>query len=153
MTAKQPVKIKAWDHIAIAVHSVAEALPWFERVFGARKLSDLVEEPEGYRWITLGIGESQLELIEPVGESGFVTRFLAERGETFHHITLLVDDADEAAEALKANGVEPWGGVRGVPGWRETFAHPRDAFGVLFQFAQSDPETYNSWLAEGRPSS
>ncbi len=38
------------------------------------------------------------------------------------------------AAVIRNYGIEPWGGVRRSHGWAETYIHPRDSGGVLFQF-------------------
>lgn len=55
-------------------------------------------------------------------------------GPGLHHVTFEVEDADKAAEAIRDYGIEPMGGVRRSHGWAETFIHPKDSGGVLFQF-------------------
>lgn len=125
------------DHVSFATHSIDDSLRWFQAVFGAREVGRGRVEAEGYTFATLAIpnGQIHFELLEPLGENSFVTRFLQERGPGFHHITLDVDDVESAADELRRNGIEPWGGVRGADGWQETFIHPRDSNGILIQLS------------------
>lgn len=134
--------IKRVDHIAFATHSIDESLRWFQAVFGARELRRMRLEDEGYTFATLAIPNAQLhiELLEPIGEDGFVARFLRQRGPGFHHLTIEVEDVAAAAEELRRHEIEPFGGVRGDDGWRETFIHPRDSHGILIQLVQKPPQ-------------
>ncbi len=129
------------DHIAFATHSIDESLQWFTMLFGAREISRNRSEDKGFATLALEIpnGQIQFELIEPIGDDSFVARFLRERGPGFHHLTLDVEDVDQAAEALRGLGIEPFGDVRGSGEWKETFIHPRDSNGILIQLSQHVP--------------
>lgn len=127
------------DHISFATHSIDESLRWFAAVFGAREVHRASVAEKGFTFAELEIpnGQIRFELIEPLGEESFVARFLRERGPGFHHITIEVTDVEQSAAVLRGNGIEPFGGVRGDEGWQETFIHPRDSNGILFQLVES----------------
>ena len=127
------------DHVSFATYSIDESLRWFQTLFGARELRRRPVEAEGYTFAELEIPNAQVgfELIEPLGENSFVARFLRERGPGFHHITIEVEDVDAAAAEMGAQGIEPFGGVRGSGHWRQTFIHPRDSGGILVQLVQA----------------
>jgi methylmalonyl-CoA/ethylmalonyl-CoA epimerase len=131
--------IKRIDHVSFATHSIDESLRWFTAVFGAREVERARVEDEGFSFAELEIpnGQIRFELLEPLGEDSFVARFLRERGPGFHHITIEVTDVAEAAGVLRGIGIEPFGGVRGDEGWRETFIHPKDSNGILVQLFES----------------
>ena len=86
--------IKKIDHIAIIVRSIEEALQVYEGALGI-ELTDVEEVPEqAVRVAFLPVGESKLELVEPLttdtstklSTSSGVARFLEKRGEGLHHI-------------------------------------------------------------------
>jgi hypothetical protein len=115
--------IKRVDHVSIAV----------------RELFSGPAEGQGFRWTMIELGTSCLvELVDPIGEEGFLHRFLEERGEGTHHITIHVDNAGEAHAAFAAKGI-PTFGYNSFPNWKEFFVHPRDAFGTLLQFVEFEP--------------
>jgi methylmalonyl-CoA/ethylmalonyl-CoA epimerase len=128
------------DHVSFATPSIDDSLRWFEAVFGAQLVHRQSVPSEGYTFAELAIPNAQIrfELIEPLGEDSFVARFLRQRGPGFHHLTVRVRDVDQAAAELRRQGIEPWGGVRGTDGWRQTFLHPRDAGGILIQIVADD---------------
>jgi methylmalonyl-CoA/ethylmalonyl-CoA epimerase len=129
--------IKRMDHVCMAVWKVDEQLPLLKEMFGMKELGRWRNDEEGYAGVTLDVdGKVQWELMEPTSDDSFVARFLRERGPGLHHVTFEVEDVDKAAEALRERGIEPFRGVRDVDGWRETYMHPRDSGGVLFQFFQ-----------------
>ena len=89
-------------------------------------------------------GTGHFELLEPYGDSSYLHRFLEEKGPGLHHVTFEVEDADRAAEAITEFGIKPWGGVNRSHGWVETFVHPKDSGGVLFQFYHEDEQHEHS---------
>lgn len=93
-----------------------------------------------YRWTTLELGTScLLELIDPLEKDGFLHRFLETRGEGPHHITLQVNDIQETRRALEERGIPTFGFSEELPGWKELYIHPKNAFGMLIQFAEFNP--------------
>ncbi len=126
--------IKRVDHVCMAVWKIEDHLPLLTELFGMKEAFRWRNDEEGYSGVTLDIdGRIQWELMEPTTEDSFVARFLRERGPGLHHVTLEVEDVERAAEALRRYGIEPFRGVRTVDGWKETYVHPRDTGGVLFQ--------------------
>lgn len=138
--AEPPEKI---DHIGIAVSSLDEALPFYVNDL---KLSlDGIEEvhSEGVRVAFLTIGETRLELLEPLSEDSPIGKFLTKRGEGIHHIALGVKEIAGRVAELKANGVrmlneEPKDGADGT---EIAFIHPKSAHGVLFELCEKKGET------------
>ena len=82
----------------------------------------------------VGVGESQIELLEPSDPEGTVARFLARRGEGMHHLCFEVPDVDAAIADLAARGVEliDQHAEPGAQG-RVAFLHPRANHGVLIE--------------------
>lgn len=126
------------DHVSFATPSIDDSLAWFAALFGAKQVERHRVEHEGFTFATLEIPNAQIqfELIEPLGEDSFVARFLRERGPGFHHMTVIVDDVTRAAAQLEAHNIRPFGGVRGEGEWKQTFIHPKDSGGILFQVVE-----------------
>jgi methylmalonyl-CoA epimerase len=108
---------------------------------GLGLVADGVEEvqSEAVRVSFLPVGESRLELLEPIGDEGPVQRFLAARGPGIHHICLEVDDLAGMMDRLAGQGVrlldtEPRPGAHGT---LVAFVHPKSAGGVLVELVQS----------------
>ena len=126
------------DHIGIAVKSLAEATKVYEDVLGLKVTGyDEVGE-QGVRVAMLDIGESRIELLQPIGPESPVEKFMSKRGEGIHHIAVEVDDIDKALERLKAAGArlvdsEP---RRGAHNSRIAFIHPSSTHGVLLELVQ-----------------
>jgi len=139
--------IRRIDHIAIAVRDLEKAKAFFIEGLGGRQLCSMSLEPQQFRWTSIELGSSCLiELIDPIGREGFVSRFLDRRGEGPHHITIQVDDIHETVRTLAERGIETFGFSDDVPGWKECFIHPKNAHGVLLQFAEFNPL---DWIEQG----
>ncbi len=129
--------IKKIDHIAIVVHNIEEALQVYEGTLGL-ELAEVEEVPEqAVRIAFLPVGESELELVEPLSTDSGVAKFLEKRGEGLHHICLEVDDIEAALQDLAAQGIrlidkQPRRGAHG----RVAFLHPKSAHGVLIELIE-----------------
>ncbi len=130
------IGIKRLDHVCWAVHKLEDALPMLTELMGMRETGRWENEEQGFRGISLELpgGTSHFELLEPLGEDSYLHRFLKERGPGLHHVTFEVSDIDSAAQAVRDYGIEPFRGVQRSHGWAETYLHPKDSGGVLFQF-------------------
>ena len=132
----EQIGIKRLDHVCWAVHKLEDALPLLTELMGMRETGRWENEEQGYRGVSLELlgGTAHFELLEPLGEDSFLHRFLEERGPGLHHVTFEVSDIDSAAQAVRDYGIEPFRGVQRGHGWAETYIHPKDSGGVLFQF-------------------
>jgi methylmalonyl-CoA/ethylmalonyl-CoA epimerase len=125
------------DHVAIAVRSIAAAIPFYVDTLGGTFLFAGDQQDQGFRWAQFRFPHGgKIELVTPIAD-GFVSRFLERRGEGVHHVTLKVDDIESAIAHLRARGVPLMNVSTEHPDWKEAFIHPRDANGTLFQIAQS----------------
>ena len=96
----------------------------------------------------LPIGESKLELVEPTDTTTGVARFLATKGEGFHHVCLEVADLAASLTRLAIDGIElidsaPRKGAEGPV----AFLHPRSCGGVLVELIEAPGGP--SWSALG----
>ena len=130
------------DHIGIAVRSIEEKMPLYRDVLGlAYEGEDTVEE-QGVRVAFFRLGESMIELLEPINDDGPIARFLARHGEGIHHVACGTADIGSARERAEAAGLrllsaEPTDGAHGK---LITFVHPKDTGGVLLEFTQRKEE-------------
>ena len=132
--------IRRIDHISIAVRDLKKAKTFFLDGLGGKELFSMPMSQQKYRWTTIELGTScLLELIDPLEKDGFLQRFLETRGEGPHHITVQVNDIQEVRRTLEERGIPTFGYSEALPGWKELFIHPRDAFGTLIQFAEFNP--------------
>ena len=133
---KEQIGIKRLDHVCWAVHKLEDTLPLLTELMGMRETGRWENEEQGFRGISLELpgGTAHFELLEPLGEDSYLHRFLEERGPGLHHVTFEVADIESAAQAVRDYGIEPFRGVQRGHGWAETYIHPKDSGGILFQF-------------------
>lgn len=126
-------------HVAYAVDDLDAAIPVYADRFG---MSVEVRErlvDQGVEAVSLGAGESHLELIQPIDPDGGVARFLERRGPGLHHVAFAVSDLETALAELREGGAELIDQTprRGLGGHMIAFIHPRSSGGVLTELVQA----------------
>lgn len=135
-------------HVAVVVRSIDASLRLWRDMLGL-ELETVMEIPtDRVRIAFLGVGESKVELVEPTDETTGVARFLASKGEGFHHVCLEVDSLSDELTRLGIEGVElidsaPRRGAEGPV----AFLHPRSCGGVLVELIEAPGGP--SWRALG----
>jgi len=127
-----------FDHIAIALPRMADAMPFVVGVLGG--VPSFGMDAGAYRfgqWKFANGG--RLELLEPLGADGFLHRFIARHGSGVHHVTFKVPSLAEACARAEARGYEIVGRNEDNRYWKEAFLHPRQAQGVVVQLAETAP--------------
>jgi methylmalonyl-CoA/ethylmalonyl-CoA epimerase len=131
--------VEALDHTAIAVRDLQAALPLYRDLLGGVPSGFESISDRGFVWMTLRYPNgSQVELLAPAGESGFLHEFLAKRGEGAHHMTFIVRDVRHAVARARAAGLRVVDEDYREPRWQEAFISPRSAFGTIIQLAQTN---------------
>ena len=125
-------------HVALVVRSIDGSLGLWRDELGLRHETTTDIPSDGVRIAFLAIGESKVELVEPTDPDTGVARFLASRGEGFHHVCLEVADLAGELDRLAAAGLElidraPRRGAEGPV----AFIHPRTAGGVLLELIEA----------------
>ncbi len=129
------------DHLGIAVHSLEEAVRFYQEVLGLRVSGYETIPAEKTKVATIPLGKVGIELLEATEPDSHIARFLARRGPGLHHVCLRVPDLSAAIARMCERGVrfvnqEP--GV-GVGGHRYVFIHPSSAGGVLLELVEGPP--------------
>jgi methylmalonyl-CoA/ethylmalonyl-CoA epimerase len=125
-------------HVALVVSSLDDALRFWRDTLGLEL--DVVEDiaHDRVRIAFLPVGESKVELVEPTDDTTGVARFLASKGEGFHHVCFEVANLAETLLRLEIDGVElidtaPRKGAEGPV----AFLHPRSCHGVLVELIEA----------------
>lgn len=126
------------DHVAIAVPSIATALPLYETLIGVAGSALERIEAQGVTAVFIGTGAGRIELLEPTTSDSPVARFIERRGPGLHHIAYRVPDLPAALAACVADGLQPIDSAPrpGAHGRRVAFLHPRSAAGVLIELVE-----------------
>ena len=130
--------LSAVDHVGVAVESIDAALAIYHDALGMPLVHRETVEDQGVEAALLDVGESHVELLQPLGPDTGVGRFLARRGPGLHHVAYRVASVQETLEALSAAGVRlidehPRTGIRGS---QVAFIHPSSTGGVLTEIVQ-----------------
>ena len=128
-------------HVGIVVRRLEDGYRFYRDVLGLRLIKEATVVDQGVKAALLQIGESEIELLEPIDPNGGVAKFLAKRGEGLHHVCFATDDVDRELEATKAKGIpvidqKPRVGLAGMI----CFLHPKAQHGVLIEYAQPFPD-------------
>ena len=138
MTNAYTCAVNYIDHVGVAVRDIQAALKLFQEVFGA-PTSDVVELPDqGARATLIQVGQTRLELLEPLTQDSPVGRFIERRGEGLHHLAFNVSDVAGKLRVLEAQEFqlidrEPREGLSGLI----AFIHPSSVFGVLTELVEN----------------
>lgn len=130
------------NHIGVATPSLAEAVETYKTYFGVTEVSDVIEMPEqGVRVQFVETPNSQVELLEPMGEASPIAKFLERNPKGGqHHVCFEVADIHAAKADMEAKGAKVLGEPRiGAHGTLVIFVHPKDFQGVLIELME--PQT------------
>ena len=125
-------------HLGYAVESVEAASDFYRVSFGVEPGAPETVEEQGIVARMFRVGDSMIELIEPTHPDSPVGKYLAKRGEGFHHVAFEVEDLGVTLAELRSNGIEIIDEEprRGAGGTKMAFVHPRGAFGVLTELVE-----------------
>ena len=95
------------EHIGIAVPSIEEALPYYEKVLGMKCYSIEEVADQKVRTAFLKVGEVKLELLEPTSPESTIAKFIEKNGGRggVHHIAYSVKDIEDKLKQVEENGV------------------------------------------------
>ncbi|PVU89931.1 hypothetical protein BB561_005112 [Smittium simulii] len=130
------------NHVAIATKDATKARFFYETVLGAKpdNISKKTALPEhGVYTIFINVGNTKIELLEPLGKNSPISKFLEQNPNGgIHHICLNVKDINKAVEQVKQHNVRVLGDIKiGAHGVPVVFLHPKDCNGVLVELEQA----------------
>ena len=134
------MKFGPLNHVGIATPSIEKAVATYRALLGASLVREPFDLPEqGVRVCFIDTPNSQIELLEPLGENSPIGRFLAKNpngGQ--HHVCFEVPDIHAAKAELEGKGATVLGPPRiGAHGTLVIFVHPKDMGGVLVELMET----------------
>lgn len=125
-------------HLGIAVESLEEAIPLFERILGRAPVAREAVTEQGVRVAVFEIGESRIELLESAAPDSPIARFIAKRGPGIHHLSLMVPDLDQSLKEMEQSGIRlvDREARMGAQNERVAFLHPKSTAGVLIELVE-----------------
>lgn len=125
------------DHIGIATRKLSDASVW-QNALGLEIGHTEEVLDQGVRVAMLPIGDTRIELLEPLSDDSPISKFLQKRGPGIHHVAVRVEDIETALSRLKEQGaklIDEKPRV-GAGGCLVAFVHPSSANGVLLELVQ-----------------
>ena len=128
------------NHVGVATPSIEASIALYRDLLGATHIGVPFDLPaQGVRVCFVDLPNTQIELIEPLGEASPLHGFLAKNpagGQ--HHLCFEVPDIAAASAKLVAKGARVLGEPRiGAHGTLVQFLHPRDMGGVLVELMET----------------
>jgi methylmalonyl-CoA epimerase len=126
------------DHVGVAVEDIDAALALYRDALAMPLVHRETVAEQGVEAALLDVGDTHVELLQPLGPETPVGKFLASRGPGLHHVAYRVADVEGTLSALAAAGLRliderPRTGIRGS---RVAFVHPASTGGVLTEIVQ-----------------
>jgi methylmalonyl-CoA/ethylmalonyl-CoA epimerase len=127
------------DHVGVAVEDLDEAIELYTERLGMTLQHRETVEEQGVEAVLVGVGDSHVELLRPLGPDTAVGRFLERNGPGMHHVAYGTDDVAGALDALRKAGLrlideKPRTGIRNS---RVAFLHPKSTGGVLTELVEA----------------
>ncbi|MFN5423311.1 MAG: methylmalonyl-CoA epimerase [bacterium] len=126
------------EHIGIAVRSLTQAIPLFEKLLDTPCYKTETVASEKVNTAFFKTRESKIELLESIEPDGVISKFIEKKGEGMHHIAFEVDDLQAEIIRLKAEGFTFINDIpkEGADDKLICFLHPKSTGGVLIELCQ-----------------
>ena len=126
------------EHIGIAVRTLAESVPLFEKLLNSQCYKTEVVESEKVNTAFFKTRDTKIELLESIDENGVISKFIDKKGEGLHHIAFDVENIESEMERLKNEGFvllndKP---KKGADNKLVCFLHPKTTNGVLIELCE-----------------
>ncbi len=128
--------IKQISHLGMAVKDLEESREFYRSVFGLESSEPIIGGDGMIRVSMVRVGNTLIELLQPIGSEGVMAKFLEKRGEGFHHICYEVDDINAEIASIKAAGLEILGEPKPGAEGMSVFLHPKGTQGVLVELVE-----------------
>lgn len=124
------------EHIGIAVASLEEAIPFYEKVLGLECYAIEEVADQKVKTAFFQVGQTKIELLESTDPDGPIGKFVAKTGGGMHHMAFAVEDVQKALDNAEAQGCQlidkkPRAGAEG---FQIGFLHPKSTQRVLTEF-------------------
>ena len=126
------------DHIGIAVSSLNESIPVFEKLLGTKLDKRESVDSQKVEVAFFKVGGGTIELLAPTSHDSQIQKFIKKKKEGVHHIALNVSNIEQEIKRLEKNGFEfvsktP---IIGANNKKIVFLHPKSTNGVLVEICE-----------------
>lgn len=128
-------------HIGVVVRNLEQAYGFWRDTLGLPVHKVATVKDQDVRAALLTVGNSEIELLQPLSDQSGIGKFLSKRGEGLHHLCFATDDVSAELESARSKGTrlidkEPRPGLAGMI----CFLHPASTRGVLVEYAEPYPD-------------
>lgn len=136
------MKVSHIEHIGIAVKDLKTAIPYYESILGLKcyNVEEVIDQK--VRTAFFMVGQTKIELLEPMNEESTIAKFIENKGEGVHHLAFCVDDVAASLEEAESKGVRLIDKAprQGAEGLQIAFLHPKSTQGVLTELCEKPAE-------------
>ena len=126
------------EHVGIAVTSLDEAIPFYEKFLGFKCFAIEEVEDQHVRTAFFKVGQTKIELLEATSPDSAIAKFIEKNGGKggMHHIAFAMENTDQALGEAKDKGIRliDQQSRPGAEGLSIGFLHPKSTLGVLTEF-------------------
>lgn len=132
------MKLTHIEHLGIAVPSLEEAIPYWEKVMGLTCYAIEEVADQKVRTAFFKIGDTKIELLEPMSDESTIAKFLESKGQGIHHVAFACKDIEAQLADAEAQGVRLIDAVprKGAEGMTIAFLHPKSTQGILTELCE-----------------
>jgi methylmalonyl-CoA/ethylmalonyl-CoA epimerase len=129
--------IKKVHHVGLVVRDMEQAMRFYRDTLGLPVTKQQPIPEQGVGAALLALGDSEIELLQPIRPDTGIARYLERKGEGLHHVCFEVDDVEKDLVSLKQRGAEMIDQRTriGIAG-RICFLHPSAMDGTLVELCQ-----------------
>lgn len=125
------------SHVAIAVSDISSAKELFEMLSNGKASTPHPVESQNVKASFVEIGDTHIELLEPMSEDSPISKFIFKKGGGIHHLCIETENFNELIDQLVSKGIRTLGAPSiGAKNKRIVFFHPKDTFGVLIELEE-----------------
>ena len=133
------MKVSHIEHLGVAVRSLDEAIPYWEKVVGLKCYAIEEVADQKVRTAFFKLGQTKIELLEPTSPESTIAKFLDTKGPGIHHMALACENieeqlADAAAQGIRLIDATP---RKGAEGMTIAFLHPKSTQGILTELCEN----------------
>ncbi|MBC8487962.1 MAG: methylmalonyl-CoA epimerase [Bacteroidetes bacterium] len=124
------------EHIGIAVKSLDESIPFYEKILGLKCYGFEEVRDQKVKTAFFIVGQTKIELLESTSQEGPIGKFLEKKGQGIHHIAFAMEHVGQALKEAEEKGVKLIDNTprKGAEGLNIGFLHPKATHGVLIEF-------------------
>ena len=129
------------EHIGIAVPSLEEAIPFYEKMLGLKCFAIEEVADQKVRTAFFRVGQTKIELLEGTAEDSAISKFIANNGGRggIQHVALnITDGVANALGELEEKGCKLIDKAprKGAEGLDIAFLHPKSTCGTLIELCE-----------------